>query len=90
MIKIRKSYHGNGGKEGYRYRVYNDKGKKLGELQNLPSKIVGGDVVKIDGRLYIITAIYDSDNPRHEKTEVMFYDLEPYVFEPKYDLGVIG
>jgi hypothetical protein len=91
MLKIRQSYHGTGGKDGYKFKVYNEKGKKLGELNNLPSKCGNGDTVRINGELYIVTAEYDSDNPRHEKTEVIFYELEPYVFQPKFDLGnIIG
>lgn len=89
MIKIRQSYHGIGGKEGYRYNVYNSKGRKLGELKNLPVNCGIGDVVRLNGELFIITKAYDSDNPRHEKTEVVFYELEPYVFKPDFDLGVI-
>lgn len=87
MLKIRQSYHGTGGKEGYRFKVYNEKGRKIGELKNLPVNCGRGDVVSINGELYIVTAEYDSDNPRHEKTEVIFYELEPYEFKPKYDLG---
>lgn len=89
MIKIRQSYHGTGGKEGYRYKVYNDKGRKLGELKNVPVDCGIGDVVRINGELYEVVSVYDSDNPRHERNEVMFYKLEPFVFKPNYDLGEI-
>ncbi|WP_336124975.1 hypothetical protein [Niallia taxi] len=87
MLKIRQSYHGSGGRDGYKYRIYDDKGKKLGELKKLPVDCGYGDVVAINGELFIVTAEYDSDNPRHEKSEVVFYELEPYKLKPKYDLG---
>ena len=89
MLKIRQSYHGTGGKEGYIFKVYNDKGKKLGEIEKIPVECSIGDVVKLEEELYIITAEYESDNPRHEKTEVVYFELEPYEFKPKYELGKI-
>lgn len=87
MLKVRQSYHGTGGKDGYKYKVYNDKGKKLGELKEMPIDCRHGDVVSISGNFYSIEAQYDSDNPRHERTEVVFYELKPYEFEPRYNLG---
>jgi len=89
ILKIRQSYHGSGGKEGYRFKVYNEKGKKLGELKDFPTNCNYGDVIKIDGKLYNKTAEYESENPRHEKTEVMYIELQPYTFKPKFDLGEI-
>ncbi|MGM9986357.1 MAG: hypothetical protein ACI35O_03920 [Bacillaceae bacterium] len=89
MIKIRQSYHGTGGREGYKFKVYNDKGKKLGELNNFPVNCGVDDVVALEGELYIVTSEYSSDSPRHEKSEVYFYELEPYVFKPEFDLGNI-
>ena len=89
MLKIRQSYHGNGGREGYKYKVYDNNGRKLGEISDLPISCGRGDVVKLNNDLYEIVSQYDSDNPRHEKSEVVFYDLEPFEFKPKYDLGEI-
>jgi len=89
LLKIRQSYHGTGGREGYKFKVYNDKGKKLGELENFPPNCGYGDVVRINGELYTMTAEYPSDNPRHEKTEVVFIELEPFKLEVKFDLGEI-
>lgn len=61
--------------------------RQIGEIKDLPVKCGRGDVVNIDGELYIITREYDSDNHKHEKSEVVFYELENYVFKPDYDLG---
>ncbi|MCM3387268.1 hypothetical protein M3649_03865 [Ureibacillus chungkukjangi] len=88
-LVIKQSYHGTGSKEGYKWRVYTPSGKKLGELEYLPSKCGRGDVVSINNQLFKITKEYDSKNPRHEKSEVMFYELVPYKFEADYDLGLI-
>lgn len=86
ILKIRQSYHGTGGKEGYRFELYNKKDRKIGELIDFPARCEIGDVVEFDGELYIKTAEYDSNNPRHEKTEVMFHELKPYEFKPKFNL----
>ncbi|MEM5009301.1 hypothetical protein WKH57_01140 [Niallia taxi] len=89
ILKIRQSYHGTGGKEGYKFKVYNERGKKIGELKDFPVNCGYGDIVKVNGELYTKTAEYSSDNSRHEKTEVVFIELEPYELKPKYDLGEI-
>lgn len=85
-LKIKQSYHGTGGKEGYKYTVYNNKSKKIGELKDVPTCSYGNTVV-INGDLYIILRVYDSPNPRHEKSEVMYYELAKYEFKPDFDLG---
>lgn len=51
MLKIRQSYHGSGGKEGYKFKVYNDKGKKLGKIVKFPVDCSIGDVIKLDEKL---------------------------------------
>ncbi|PLS19481.1 hypothetical protein CVD28_03430 [Bacillus sp. M6-12] len=86
-LKIRQSYHGTGGKEGYKFKLYNNNGKKLGELKDVPSKCNVGNTVVINGELYIISHIYDSPNPRHERSEVMFYELKKYQYKPDFELG---
>lgn len=87
MLKIRQSYHGTGGREGYRFKVYKNN-RKIGELKDFPVPSGTGDIVKIGEDLFIISASYSSENPRHEKTEVQFYELEPYIHKPKFvDLG---
>jgi len=53
--------------------VINVKNKTIGELENFPTNCGYGDVVRLNGELYIVTNEYDSDNPRHEKTKVMFF-----------------
>lgn len=88
-LKIRQSYHGNGGKEGYKFKVYDNKGKKIGELRYIPTKCNVDDTVSINGILYIVLRIYDSPNPREERSEVIYYELMKYEFKPIYDLGDI-
>lgn len=88
-LKIRQSYHGNGGKEGYKYKVYNKKGKKLGELKDVPVKCNVGHTLLIDGSLYIISRLYDSPNPRDEQSEVIYYELDRYEFKSDFNLGKI-
>jgi len=86
-LKIRQSYHGNGGKEGYKYKVYDRKGKKVGELVDVPVRCHIGNTLSINGELYIISAIYDSPKPREERSEFIYYELNKYEFKPDYDLG---
>lgn len=88
-LKIRQSYHGNGGKEGYKFKVYNNKDKKNGELNDVPVNCHIGSTVIINGLLYIISNIYDSPKPREEKSEVMYYELSKYEFQSDFDLGKI-
>jgi hypothetical protein len=88
-LKIRQSYHGTGGREGYRFKVYNAKGKKLGELKEVPVKCNVGHTLSIDGVHYIVSKLYESPNPRDEKSEVLFYELTKFGFVPTFDLGSI-
>jgi len=88
-LKIRQSYHGNGGREGYKFKLYNTKGKKLGELKDLPVKCNRGDVVELNGSYYMISRVYNSINPREEKSEVIYYELTKYQFKPKFTLEMI-
>lgn len=89
MLIIRQSYHGTGGIEGYKFEVFNENGEKLGEIKDFPIDCRYGDIVRIGDALYTLKASYDSYNPRHEKTEVMFHELKPYVMKPKFDLGAL-
>ena len=86
MLKIRQSYHGIGGAEGYVWKVYDTKGKKLGELERLSSYVEIGSTLRLDDDLYMVMNVYDSDNPRHEKSEVIYYELEPYTFYPDFEI----
>jgi len=88
-LKIRQSYHGNGGVEGYRWKVYDAKGKKLGELRDLSTRCEIGSVVLINKETYIITDIYDSLNPREKRSEVVYYELTRYEYKANVDLGEI-
>lgn len=86
-LKIRQSYHGNGGKEGYKYKVYDHKGKKVGELKDIPAKCLEGNILSINGIHYVVLSIYDSPNPREERSEVMYYKLKKFECKPDFDLG---
>lgn len=88
-LRIRQSYHGNGGKEGYRYKLYDSKGKKLGELKDVPVSCNIGNTISINGIIYIISNIYDSPKPREECSEVIYYELNNFDFKPDYDLGEV-
>lgn len=88
-LKVRQSYHGNGGKEGYRYKLYNNKGKKLGELKDFPINYKVNSVVELFGEYYIISHYYDSTNPRDERSEVIFYELVKYEFKPDFVLEMV-
>jgi hypothetical protein len=88
-LLIRQSYHGNGGKEGYKFKVYDVKGKKLGELKVLSVNCNVGNTISINGVFYIILKIYDSPKPREERSEVIYYELNKYVFLPDFNSGDI-
>lgn len=86
-LKVKKSYHED---EGYKYKLYNSKGKKIGELRNFPFACQYVDTtVLINGEMYIIDGIYESKNPKEEKKEVVYYELLEYEYRPHFDLGEI-
>ena len=89
MIKIRQSYHGTGGKEGYLYEVYDIEDNKLGYIDSVPVKTNTGDIVKINKRYYQINKLYDCPLPESEEDEVVWYELEEYEFKANFDLGNI-
>jgi sporulation protein YlmC with PRC-barrel domain len=86
---IRQSYHGNGGKEGYKFKLYDIKGKKLGELKNVCVNCNVGNTISINNVFYIISKIYSSPKPREERSEVIYYELNKYVFKVDFNLGEI-
>lgn len=88
-LLIRQSYHGEGGKEGYRYKVYNHKKIKIGELQYIPPTCYTGNLVLINEQLYRISNYHDSEKAREINSEVIYYELQRYIPEPDYDLGKI-
>lgn len=88
-LLIRQSYHGTGGIEGYRFKVYNHKGRKLGELKDIPVKCGRGDIVSINNKLYLVSEEYSSTKPREYRSEVVYYELQRHTFEPNFDLGDI-
>lgn len=88
MLKIKQSYHGKGSNNGYKWRVYDDIGRKLGELPHFPIVSIG-DTVVINGETYEVTSCYDSEKSYHQKSEVHFIELKEFKFIPQYDLGEI-
>lgn len=88
-MKIRQSYHGTGGKEGYLYEVYDNKVNKLGYLDSIPIKANTGDIVRINKSYYKINKQYDCQLPESEDDEVVWYELEEYEFKADFDLGII-
>lgn len=88
-LKIRQSYHGTGGIEGYRYELYNINGEKIGRLQNVPIECNYDNTLSINGVTYIISSIYDSHDPNEEKDEVIYYELKRHQCNPDFNLGEI-
>lgn len=75
-MKIKQSYHGDGGKEGYKYQLYQNN-KKIGELENLPNEVHYGSTIEINDAVYFVDHIYDCEKSP-EKHEVVWYILEPF------------
>lgn len=88
-LKIRQSYHDTGTKPGYRFKLYNNLDEKLGELIDVPVELSIGHTVCIGGNMFIVTDIYDSSNPKDERSEVIFYELAQHNFQPDFNLGEI-
>lgn len=89
IAKIRQSYHGTGGKEGYRFEVYDENDKKMGNLIDVPFTISNDDVVRINDELYQIVKVYDSPLKKDIRNEVVIYELNSYIYNPNYELGKI-
>jgi hypothetical protein len=80
MLKIKQTYHGNGGREGYRYRVYKND-KKVGELKNLPTHVGWGSILSLDSKLYQVINEYDDNTKPYSTLETVWYELEEYEFQ---------
>ena len=78
-----------GGKEGYRFKVYNNKGKKMGELHDVPINCHIGSTVIINGLLYMISIYTILQSQEKKKSEVIYYELSKYEFQPDFYLGKI-
>ena len=89
MLKIKQSYHGTGGREGYKYEVYDGEDEYLGEIEEFPLFWSHQETVKINDKLYIVEQSYDSDLPHEEVEEVVYHILREFVGEPDDDLGGI-
>lgn len=88
-LKIKQSYHGTGGREGYIYEVFDNKGDKLGNIENLPTNCGRASIVSINDEFFRISKIYDSNVKSEIKDEVVYYELSKYEFKPNFDLGKI-
>lgn len=85
-MRIKQSHHGTGGRKGYKYRVYDDYGRYHGQLNDVPIECRVGSTIKIDERVYKVKSIYKPEALIYKKDEVVFYELEEYVFKPDFDL----
>ncbi|MFI8677541.1 hypothetical protein [Bacillus thuringiensis] len=86
-LRIRESYHGTGGKDEYKYELYNNNGEKIGVLGHLPVECNYDNAVSVNGVAYIILSIYGSQDPNEEKEKVIYYELKRYQCNPDFDLG---
>lgn len=82
-LKVIQSYHGTGGKEGYKYEVeklIEETGKYvfIGELKDFP---MYDEIVELNGIAYEITREYERDElPTDDENEVLVYELEKYTY----------
>lgn len=88
-LKVIQSYHGTGGKEGYKYEVeklIEETGGYvlIGELKDFP---LHEEIVELNGIAYEIIKEYDRDElPTDEENEVLVYELEKYTYPTFYKL----
>lgn len=82
-LKVIQSYHGTGGKEGYKYEVekfIEETGEYtlIGELKDFP---LNDQIVYLNGIAYEIVQEYDRyELPTDEENEVLVYELERYTY----------
>lgn len=74
---IRRSYHGIGGREGYRYRVLGVDMQSLGWIHDFPLNHEG-EVFKIGDKFYESMYEEDDNTPNGEKYEVSYVYLKEY------------
>jgi hypothetical protein len=84
VLKIKQSYHGNGGKEGYRFLLYNND-IELCSIKNVPVEVYYGATLEIGGSIYYVDKIYDCEKSP-EEDEVIWYELEPYEVDFKLEI----
>lgn len=88
-IRIVQTYHGNGSKEGYVYRVEKFMGVKdeyiyIGDIVNFP---LNDRVVSLDGIPYEIVREYDcNDTPEDEINEKVIIELKRKYSNEYYQL----
>ena len=72
---IKQSYHGSGGKEGYKYKVLNSDYKFIGWIDNFPINHES-HLFEIRGVFY--TSMYEEEDntPDGEKYEIVYIHLE--------------
>lgn len=89
-LKVIQSYHGTGGKEGYKYEVeklIRETGEYIliGELKDFP---MDEEVVELNGLVYNVVSEYSRDElPTDEENEVIIYQLERYTYPTFHKLG---
>lgn len=82
-LRVIQSYHGTGGKEGYKYEVeklIEETGGyvPIGELKDFP---MDEEIVDLNGIAYEIVSEYDRNElPTDEENEVIVYELERYIY----------
>lgn len=82
-LKVIQSYHGTGGKEGYKFQVEkrikkSDKYVFIGELKDFP---MYEEIVELNGVAYEVVSEYDRrETPTDEENEVIVYELEKYTY----------
>lgn len=82
-IRVIQSYHGTGGKEGYKFQVEkrikkSDKYVFIGELKDFP---MYEEIVELNGVAYKVVKEYSREElPTDEEYEVVVYELEKYTY----------
>lgn len=82
-LKVIQSYHGTGGKEGYKYEVeklIEETGGyvPIGELKDFP---MYEEIVNLNGVAYKVVNEYSREElPTDEEYEVVVYELERYTY----------
>lgn len=82
-LKVIQSYHGTGGKEGYKYEVeklIEENGKYIfiGELKDFP---MYEEIVELNGIAYKVVNEYSREElPTDDENEVIVYELEKYTY----------
>ncbi|UXU70169.1 hypothetical protein [Mammaliicoccus sciuri] len=88
-LRVIQSYHGTGGKEGYKFQVEKFNGNireyvYVGELKDFP---IDQRMVELDGVEYEIIDVYDRNElPKDEEQEVVVFVLAEYTYPTLHKL----